>query len=907
MLRLLYRLILRLYPAELRREHGAEMESVFLHCVGAEEQAHPRVLWPIVWWRGLIDALAFAWTVRFRSLQYAGDTVRPGDPGTRGVVYMQDVRTTFRRLRRSPMLSCTVVALLALTVGSATLVFTVVNAVLLRPLPYSAPDRIALVWETRGDTTEGVVGAHEYPEWERSNTTFDAMAPMIYNEGVHLTGAGDPMALLAVRVSSRFFPVMGVSPAIGRAFSSDEDVAGRGEVVILSDRLWRSRFGADPGVIGRAIVLNDRPFQIVGVMPPSFAFPVGPGGVTPDVWTPVAENIEGYVGRHYVFVVGRVKPSVTMAQAEADLSRVATTLAARYPDNSGGHGVRVVPLRESLVKDVRPSLVLLAGAVGCLLLIGCSNVASLLMARGLARRREIALEQALGASRGRLIRQLFAESLALSSAGGALGVVLAYALVRVVPSLVPPGTLTTTAITIDASVLAFAAGVSIATGLIFGVAPALQARRIGPAEMIRHGGRALVGGHTRARRVLVTAQVALAVLLVVGATLMVRGLVALQRVDPGFDTAHTMAVDISLRGEAYAPAHRRRAFFDDVEDRIARMPGVAAVGSVSEVPLGESVNGVGIGVEGAPDEPGERGGAEYRVVTHGYFGTIGVPFIAGRDFRPSDARVALPLIRWYPQQPLPAEFDRPQAAPVAIINESMARRFWPDTELEDVVGRRFNMVFSPWITVIGVVRDMRTVSLRTETGPEFYLAASQEPQASMSLLVRTSGDPVGLAPAVRAAVRDVDATLPISSVRTMDEVAGSGLARPRFMSVLLGTFAAVALLLMTIGVYGLLAFTTAQRLPEMGIRAALGATRRQLHVLVLRDAIVMTAAGVLVGALAAVALGRLIADQIFGVAPTDPLTFASVIGLVVLIVGLACWRPVRRAGRVDPAVTLRAE
>jgi predicted permease len=817
--------------------------------------------------------------------------------------YLQDLGYASRRIRRSPALSLTIVALLALTIGSATVVFSVVNAVLLRPLPYGDPDRIALVWETRVNTAQNVVGGHEFPEWARSNRTFDGLSPMIYDEGVHLTGAGDPLALLSVRVAGTFFEVMGVAPAIGRGFTADEDREGRGDAVILSDRLWRSRFASDPAVVGRTIQLNDRPFQVVGVMPPSFAFPPGSAGATPDLWMPIADNIERYVGRHYLFVVGRVKASVTLAQAQADLTGVARALAVRYPQDSAGHGVNVVPLHENMVKEVRPSLMLLLGAVGFLLLIGCSNVASLLLARGVTRRREIALERALGATGVRLVRQLVAESLVLSLAGGALGLALASILIDLVPALLPPGSLTVDAITLDRTVLGFAIAVSVLTGLVFGVVPALQASQVGPADTLAQGGRTHVGSRMRLRRGLVIVQVALAVPLVLGATLMARGLVALHQVDPGFVVQRMLAVDLSLRGAAYTPLHRQRSFFDAVEDRLRQAPGVLDAGSINQVPLGGGSSGIAIQIEGRPEQPGQWASAQYRVVTPGYFKTIGVPFVAGRDFAPSDARLALPLIRWFPQQKVPADFDRPQPVPVAIINESMAERLWPD----GAIGRRFKILFSPWLSVVGVVRDMRTVSLRASTGPEFYLSAAQEPQSTMSLLVRTAGAPLDVAPAVRSAIEAEDPALPIASMRTLEEIVDSGFGRPRFVSALLGTFASMALLLMTVGIYGLLAFTTAQRLPEIGVRVALGATRRQIHGLVLRDAAKMAGIGIVIGLAAAVALGRFIADQLYGVTPDDPVTMVMVTVLVVVVVGLACWRPVRHAGSVDPIAVLRHE
>lgn len=813
----------------------------------------------------------------------------------------QDVAYAWRRLRRSPGLSLTIVALLALTIGSATVVFSVVNAVLLRPLPFGDPGRIAIVWETRANTTQNVVGGHEFPEWARSNRTFDALSPMVYDPGIHLTGGGDPVALLGIRVAATFFDVMGVRPALGRAFTPAEDTPGGDPVVVLSDRLWRTRFTADPAVVGRTIRLNDRPFEVVGVMPSAFEFPMGDGGAAPDLWMPIADNIERYVGRHYLFVVGRVKAGVTMAQAGADLAGIAKTLERRYPQDNAGHGVNVVPLHEHLVKDVRSSLMLLAVAVGFLLVIGCSNVASLLLARGVTRQREMALQLALGATRRRLIGPLAIESVLLSVAGGLAGLLVTALAIDGVRSLLPPGALNGSAVAVDETVPAFAFVVSALTGVVFGMAPAFQTRAVTPAASLGQAGRWLPGGRTRVRSGLVVAQIALAVPLVLGATLMARGLIALQRVDPGFVTQGTLAIDLSLRGDAYAQPYRQRAFYDALEARVRQVPGVIQAGAINEVPLGGGSSGIAIEVEGTPERTGQQTGAQYRVVTPGYFKTIGVPFVAGRDFSSSDARLALPLIRWFPQQPVPRDFDRPQPIPVAIVNETMARRLWPD----GAVGRRFKVLFSPWITVAGVVRDMHTVSLRAGTGPEFYLTATQEPQASMSLLVRTSGAPLDLAPAMRAALADVDPALPVVSMRALEDIVASGLGRPRFVSALLGTFAGMAIGLMAVGVYGLLAFTTTQRLPEIGVRVALGATRRQIRTLVARDAARMTAAGIAIGLAVALALGRFLADQLYGVTPFDPATLSLATAVVVFTVAVACWLPARRAARIDPLVVLR--
>jgi putative ABC transport system permease protein len=797
-----------------------------------------------------------------------------------------------------------VIGLLALTIGSATVVFSVVNAVLLRPLPFADSARIMMVWETRASVRENVVGAHEYPVWVRRNQSFSDLAAIIYNEGVHVTEAGEPKAVLGVRVSEPFFRVMGVQPAIGRAFAKDEDVPGRGRVAVISDRLWREQFNADAAAVGRDITLNGTRHRIVGVMPPGFEFPPGRLRQAPDVWVPIAENIEPMRGRHFLYVVGRLKDGTSVAQADADISAIAVGIAKELPEVSEGHGADVMSLQEHLVHDVRPSLMLLLGVVGCLVLIGCSNVASLLLARGLVRRREVSLEMALGATRWRVGRQLFAESVAMSVAGGALGLILAIGLTRLVPALVPPDALSIDAITVDWTVLAFASGVSVLTGLLFGLAPAVQLRRVDPAQTLARGARSIFGGrHTRARRALVVAQIALAVLLVLGAALMGRGLVALRQVDPGFETRSTLAVELTLQGQRYASAVQQRAFFDDVEAQAAAIPGVIAAGAISEAPLAGGMSSIAIGIEGRPDRPSEGASAQFRIVSPGYFRTMGVRLVQGRDFAASDARLAVPLIRWWPQQPFPAQFDLPQPVPVAVVNESMARAYWPN----GAVGRRFTVIESPPITIIGVVADMRTISLRTSAGPEFYLTSVQEPQVQMSLMVRGTGAPLDLAPAVRSVIRNVDPAQPIGRLEPMAAVVGRMFDQPAFMSTLFAVFGGLALLLMTVGVYGLLAFTTAQRLPEMGVRVALGASRGQIRGLILRDALTMTVLGVAGGVVAGLALGRFIEGELYGVTPTDRVTYLVVVAVVSLVVALACWRPARKASRVDAVVVLRQE
>jgi len=848
--------------------------------------------------RAVADLVTAAWHERWRRPLVTAPSRPSLLTGLR-----DDLRTATRRVRRAPGLTLGVIGLLALTIGSATVVFSVVNAALLRSLPFEQPDRIMMIWETRANSRENNVGAHEYPVWARQNKTFADLAAIIYDEGIHLTGAGEPAALLGVRVSESFFRVMGVQPSLGRSFTKDEDQPGHGQVVVISDRLWRERFASATSALDRDVLLNGTPYRVVGVMPASFAFPPAGPGMPPDLWSPIAENIEQQAGRHHLFVVGRLKDGTSIAQAQADMSLVAAAIAKAFPQFSAGHGVSVQSLQEHMGDNVRASLLLLLGAVGCLLLIGCTNVASLLLARGLLRRREIGLELALGATRWRVARQLFAESVVMSAAGGALGLALASWLAHLVPALIPPDALNVDAIVVDRTVLAFAAAISIFTGLLFGVAPVIQLRRVGPADTLKRGGRSLFGGeHTRLRRALVSVQIALAVLLVLGASLMARALVALHDVDPGFVTSGTLSVDLTLRGPRYegqGSAVKQRAFFDAVESQAAAIPGVASAGAIDNLPLSGHASGMGIAIEGHPGDAV----AQYRVVSPGFFKTMGIRLVEGREFASTDARLAVPLIRWWPEQPLPARFNEPQAQPVAVINESMARAFWPDGAL----GRRFTVIASPPITVVGVIADTHTVTLRAGTGPEFYLTSAQEPQSSMSVVVRAMVPPLGLVPAVRGVIAHLDPALPIVRVTTMDVMVDKMLGGPRFTSTLLGVFAGLALVLMIVGVYGLLKFTTSQRLPEMGVRIALGAGRRDIHRLIFLDAFGMTAVGVAIGVAAALALGRYISDQLFGVTPTDTLTLLTVPAVVTAVVALACWRPARRAARIDPVVVLRQD
>jgi putative ABC transport system permease protein len=811
-----YWLLLRLHPREFRERFGDEM----LEFVRARRrtQSGPSARTGVAFWtRTFVDVCRSLVRERIRWMR----SILRSFSGSGA-----DVRDGVRFVRRSPGISAAIVFLMGLTIGAASSVFSVVNAVLLKPLPYPEPSRLVMVWEARPDRhiERNVVGGHEFPVWSETNRSFERMAAIAYSGSLTLTGAGEPKSVIGARVTSAFFDVMGVQPILGRGFVPQEDVPGNGRVLVMSERLWRERFNADAALVGRKVLLDGRPFEVVGVMGEAFGFPLTVLGQRVDYWAPIAEPIREYRGRHYLAVVARLAPGVSIDEARADMMRVSRDLTTEFPQLNHGHEVRVVPLQGDLVRDSRALLLLLMGAVSCLLLIGCSNIASLLLARGLARQREIGVRLALGATRVGVARQLLTESVLLALAGGALGTAATFWVAGTIPSIVPRNVLMTERIPVDLTVLAFSLGTSMATGLLFGIAPALQIRRVSLITVLQQTARTLDAvGHPRLRQLLVAGQVALTLVLVLGAGLMMRGLLALTSVDPGYTTHGLLAVELALPGSRYQTAIKQRAFYQELSSRAAAMPGVVTVGATNAVPLGGAYSGIGVDVEGAPAlAPGQELAARYRIVTSDYFKTLEIRILEGRVFAASDARIAVPIIRWFPQQPQPDGYDAPQPPPVAVVNEAMAKQFWPNTS---PVGRRFKVLSSPWLTVIGVVANTRNDSLREGPRPEFYLHDLQEPQAAMSVLVRTAGDPAKLAAPVRQTIWSIDRDLAITSMRTMDDVVDSSVGLSRLTSSLVGTFALLALGLMAAGVYGLTAFTTAQRIPELGVRIALGADR----------------------------------------------------------------------------------
>ena len=720
-----------------------------------------------------------------------------------------------------------------------------------------------------------------------------------------LTGAGEPVQLIGARVTADFFPVMGVTPIAGRAFTPDEDRPGRGQVVVISERLWRDRFGSDPSLLGRPITISGEPYVVVGVMPSAFQFPSPTAGVAPDIWTPIAEPFHLYRGRHYMFVVARLKDGVSVAHAQTEMDAIAAGLEAELPQLNKGHGVNVQPLHSELVVGVQRALVVLFGAVALVLVIGCCNVANLLLARAAERQQEMAVRVALGASRGRIARQLIIEGGLLAAAGGAGGVLLAQWLIGFATKLAPPDVPRLQAAQIDGRVLAFAVAASVTTGLIFGLVPLAQLARVEVADRLKNGSKGIArSGRHRMRRALVVAEVALTMVIAGGAGLFLQSLHRLTHVNPGFDASHVVTVDLALPESRYQTAAQQHQLCSTVLDRLAGLPGVRAVAATNLVPHGSASSGINISIEGRPapppgQEPCQLSRRDPRILSHARHSDRqrwGIPR--------SDARVALPLIRWFPTQRQPAWIDEPQAVPAAVINQAMARRYWPN---EDPLGRTFRVLFSPAITIVGVVKDTRNRSLADEAGPEFYLSENQEPWSRLTLLVRTDMPPNDIGAAIRTVIWSVDRNLPTSQITSLEEVIERNVLVYRLVTWLLGAFAVTGLVLMTLGVYGVVSYATTQRFHEIGVPMALGAERRDIRRLIVVNGLWLAVTGIAIGMGGAYALGRFTSNLLYDIQPGDPATYAGLVVLLTATTVLASWIPARRAQRVDPASVLRAE
>jgi putative ABC transport system permease protein len=813
---------------------------------------------------------------------------------------IQDVRYAIRQLVRSPGFTAVAVLTLALGLGANTAIFSVVHGILLRPLPYPDPDRLAMVWVNNpGEGIDKDIASFPlFADWRQQAKSFEQIVAYT-GSGFTLTGRGEPEQLRGATVAAGFFPMLGVPVALGRALIDEENLPGREKVVVLGHGLWQRRFGGDPAVVGQTVSLSGATYTVVGVMPRGFQFPE-----EAELWTPLApvgrfEQFLASRGSLWLSVTARLKPGVSLGAAQAEMDTVAAAINKAYPDGSQ-YGVKLEPLRETVSGDVRPALLLLLGAVGLVLLIACANVANLLLARASSRRREIAIRSALGASRGRVVRQLLTESLLIGITGGALGLFLASVGVEAFVAANPKALPRLDTVHVDSTILFFALAASILTGLVFGLVPAIQTFREGVSDHLgdatrgsSEGGR----GH-RLRAAFVVAETGLALVLLVGAGLLVRSFVHVLNLNPGLDASQVMTIRLVLPSARYAEADRIHAFYDRLLTDLRTLPGVRSAGGASSLLLDRLPNSATMRVQGVPAPP--PGTPEEPVttdsVTTGFFETLRVPLKSGRLFEARDAH--------------PAEELRARPVPsVAVVNEALVRRFFPG---QDPLGRRitFGDPANPkvnWWEIVGVVGDMRRSGLDKEPRAEAYAYQGQVPDNGLYLAVRADGDLFAVGRAAQKAVWAIDPDQAIGGMRPLEEMLRGTVAERRLSMGLLAAFGALALLLAAIGIYGVMAFSTAQRTRELGIRLAMGAEPRDVLRLILREGAQLSAWGVGLGVVGALAASRAVSSMLFGVSPTDPLTFAAVVAILGSASLLACYIPARRATRVDPVVALRQE
>ena len=801
----------------------------------------------------------------------------------------QDLRYAFRMLRCSPGFTAVAVLTLALGIGANTAVFSVVDTVLLRPLPYPDSKRLVQMWSTNANTNRwGIWTAYpRFLDWRRLATTFEDMAAVRFWV-INLSGGDHPEALHVVVTSSRLFQVLRVQPLLGRTFLLEEDQPGHDHVIILSHGLWQRRFGSDPTVIGRAVDIDQQSYTVIGVMPPGFRFPPDlTVSWSIDAWLPPAPDpSRNERGSNNYYVVARLKPGITVAQAQAEMDAIHHGLAERHGEDRD-LGVKVAGWQQQVGSEVRPALLILLGAISLVLLIACANVANLLLARGAARQREAALRQALGAGRARLIRQLLTESLLLATFGGTAGLLLAYQGLRLFIQLAPDiPRLNETAI--DPRVLLFSAALTLGTGLIFGVVPAWQGSKMDLQNALKESGSRLTGSSDRARvrSSLVMAEMALALMLLAGACLLLRSFLNVEQIDPGFNAKNLLTAFVMLSPAKYPDPRSQAAFFREVMDRVASIPGVECAGGADSAPLLTNDAGT-VSIEGHEARPGEQGiQAERPKITPDYFRAMGMRLVRGRTFTWADNESSLP---------------------VAMINEAAAREYWPNA---DAMGRRVRLEDGSapvWRQVIGIVGDVRQDGLAEAARPEVYAPLQQSPVPYLVLAVRTRVAPAALTGAIRHAVMAVDKDQPVLQIQTMQQVVSDSVAGRRFQMALMALFALLALVLAAIGVYGLMSYSVSRRTHEIGIRMALGAKREEVLRLVVGQGLLLAAGGVVLGIGGALILTRFLASLLFGVGPDDPVTFAGVSLLLVSVAAAGSLIPAWRAARIDPMEALRYE
>jgi putative ABC transport system permease protein len=902
-----YAALLLAFPPAFRARYAQPMRQIFRDRYGAARQAGTGTRFLA---RTTADVLANATLERATAVRQwflfpnFHEQLARREQERRPMVWQaltMDLRYALRMFVRTPMFTGLTVLALALGIGANSAIFSVVNGVLLKPLPYATPDRLVMVWND--NTREGVpqypMSPANFLDVKAATKTLDRME-MMYSFLVNptlRTNAGTEQ-FSASGITPGMFELLGRSAALGRTLQA-ADKAG---VVVLSDGYWRRRFGADPNIVGRELTVGEQPATVIGVMPPDFHFPLksmlGPSGfspsVEPDAWIPLDVTAPQFVQNgvpvrrvHYLSVLGRLAPGVTVEQARQEIVAIAARLEQQYPDVNRGLRANVVALHDQAVGRVRPALVLLLAGVGFVLLMACVNVANLLLARSVARQKEIAVRTALGAGRARLLGQMLAESMLLSLAGGVLGLGFVVIGVRMLVAIAPPEVPRLNEVEPDATILLFTGLVSIAAGVLVGTAPAIAAGRANVQGALKDTSRGVAGGvlRQRLRAALVVGEIALAVVLTVGAGLLLRSFTTLLAVDPGFRPENLLTLQVQLPNRISTP-DARRAFYATLFERLDSLPGVVATGGTTRLPLGSTNVSTRVMVEGREVSAGEMPEVELRRAVHDFFRAMGTPLLRGRLFTNEDG---------------------PNTLPVVVVNQTMARRLWPN---EDAVGKRFRVGSNPqtpWSTVVGVVGDLRHAGLDVEPASEFYIWYLQGPPVSPFLVVRTTDDPATLAESVRAELKAIEKDLAVYDMRTMTEVRAASVAERRFILLLAVAFGVLALTLAAVGVYGVMALVVSERTQEMGIRLALGAEPIRVLRLVVGQGLGLAGLGITLGFVVSLILTPLMASQLYGIGATDAITLAAVPALLMVVAFLACVVPARRAMRVDPVTALRYE
>jgi len=877
--------------AEIVEELSQHLEDEYeraLSCGTSEEEARQQVLEQL----NTPDLLQ-------RELKHVErrGSENPIELGTEGKINVfadlrQDLRYGLRTLAKNPAFTSIAIVALALGIGANSAIFSVVDAVLLRPLPFKKPEQLVMLWEnaTHLGFPKNTPSPANFLDWQKQAGAFTGMAAMV-ERSFNLTGVGEPERLDGRRVSANLFDLLGVRAVLGRTFVPDDDRPGS-HVVLLSYSLWQRRFGSDPSVIGHALALNGESYTVIGIMPRLVQLP-GFANRNDQLWVPIAFPPEEAAqrGNHFLEVIARMKPGITLKQAQAEMETIAARLAQQYPDYNTRLGAVVVPLHEEVVGDIKPALLVLLGAVGFVLLIACANVANLLLARAAVRQKEIALRLALGASRSRLMRQFLTESVLLAVFGAGLGLLLALGGIRILKTFIPATISQVQTINIDARVLIFTALVAVLTGIGFGLAPALQASHLNLNDTLKEGGRDAGGGRkgNRLRDLLVIGEVAVSFVLLIGAGLLINSFFHLRNLEPGFRADHLLTMKVDLSEVKYPDRERRAAFFDEVIRRVRALPGVQSAAVAGNLPLTYNGDSMNISVEGVPDPPpDQRPDVIFRAIGPGYFGTMGISIIRGRDF---------------------TDQDKADSKNVVVISEKTAQHFWHG---QDPIGRRLKPGSStsntPWREVIGIVKDVRQNDFIAAPKMQMYFTYRQlKDLAPNALVIRTSIEPLSLAASARDAIWSVDKDQTVADIDTMEHIVAEAVARQRFSMLLLGLFATLALLLASVGIYGVMTYSVAQRTHEIGIRIALGARRADVLQMTIKQGLRLVGAGMILGLAAAFILTRVLESLLFGISATDPVTFFGISLVLLAVAILASYLPALRATKVDPIIALRAQ